>query len=201
MWQIISSQTDFRNQFLCTQTCNINGPIFSQQDVPRLDIAVNLPVVMEILQTLQHLLQNGCYDHLVQNTIFTLARFHVCFDDIQHWACIKKNVIRRQLSIRKICNVKDLYFSKFQQKFVRGVTLYQCILISQYMKNLYRIAIQNSYRNLSRFFFLLSSFNSCLVAIARLEGVSLTPLYPYERSLYSHICMYIIIILLRKVQN
>ena len=93
------------------------------------------------------------------------------------------------------------------QTFLRlllGVSQY--IDISQYKENLYRIAIRNSYRNISRFFFLLIklldfSFNSCLLAIASLKGVYLSHLYPHNRYLYSHVCMYIILILLRKVQN
>ena len=48
----------------------------------------------------------------------------------------------------------------------RGVTIYRYIGISQYRKNLYRIAIRNSYRNISRIFFLLIKliiFHSILV--------------------------------------
>ena len=45
------------------------------------------------------------------------------------------------------------------------------------------------------------SFSFCLVAIASPESICLSHLYPYKRSSYSHVCIYRILILQRKVEN
>ena len=48
----------------------------------------------------------------------------------------------------------------------RGVTIYQYIGISQYTKNIYRIAIPNAYRNISWvFFFLIKLFTFHLILV------------------------------------
>ena len=83
-----------------------------------------------------------------------------------------------------------------------GVSQY--IEISQYMKNLYHIAIGNWYRNILRFFFLLIKLFIQKVLIQFLycssfksKSVYLSQLYPYKRSSYNHVCMYIILIYVR----
>ena len=108
-----------------------------------------------------------------------------------------------------LCLAKDRWrgFSTHKSHMVnRGVTIYLYIDISQYTRNLYRIAIRNVYRNISRLFpflfkLFLFSFISYLIATVSPEIACLWHLYLYQRSLNRHMRMYIILILLRKVQT
>ena len=77
------------------------------------------------------------------------------------------------ISIQVLCHVDDLmhgFVTSWENVLFtlenRGVTIYRYIGISQYAKNLYRIAIRNVYRNISRIFLLsvkLFIFHSFLV--------------------------------------
>ena len=82
--------------------------------------------------------------------------------------------------------------------YTLGVSQYIDIL--QYTKNLYGIAIPNPYRNISCFFCLLIKlfiFHLILV-LQQLQVHKVYTCHIYTRSPYSHVCMYIILILLPK---
>ena len=68
-------------------TCNVHRPVISQQDVSCFDVPVYLSVVVEVVQALQHLLQNCGYGGLIHHTILTRSGFHPTFDDVQHRTC------------------------------------------------------------------------------------------------------------------
>ena len=84
----------------------------------------------------------------------------------------------------------------------RGVTIYRYIGISQYTKNLYRIAIRNAYRNISQIFVFLIKlviFHSILFLLQlQVQRVYACHIYTLIKgSSYSHLSMCIILILLR----
>ena len=95
--------------------------------------------------------------------------------------------LHRLMSLQRKLNVK-IFLMFIVAENTGSVNITKCV--SQYIAIIF-------FSNSTVYF----SFNSCLEAIASPEGVDLSQLYPYKRSLYSHVCSYIILILFRKVQN
>ena len=85
----------------------------------------------------------------------------------------------------------------------RGVTNYRYIAIHELFISYCNAKFASQYiaiflsSNETAYF----SFNSCLVAVASPEDACLSHLYPYKMSPYSNICMYIILILLRRLRK
>jgi len=62
---------------------DLNGAIIAYQDVARLDISVNLPVGVEVLQSLKNLLEYRGYGGLVKDALFAIRSPHLVLDDVQ----------------------------------------------------------------------------------------------------------------------
>ena len=99
------------------------------------------------------------------------------------------------MGLKLLCESRMLLIWNEMLSETRGDTIYRYIYISQYTKNLYRIAIRNSYRNISQFFFLPIKqfmFHSILVLKQlQVQKVYTCQIYTLiKRSLYSHVCMF-----------
>ena len=102
--------------------------------------------------------QDLCNDQILFLThIFLLFPVTVAYQRLCLLVCLKYESPKRgkQIGVTNQGFNCKVPLSTISFVIIRGVTIYRYIDISQYTKNLYRIAIRNSYRNISRIFFFL----------------------------------------------